>query len=88
MLVATSSFPDLGESVLYLIGLPFDQNESALEVSLDGNMASMPFISNDTKQIYLTTVKFGMDVEEFDDLDPEDFEEIVLLQTESKFSQI
>ncbi len=74
LLAATSSFPDLGESVLYLIGLPFDQDKSALEVSLDGNIASMPFILNDTRQIYLTVVKIGIDGEGFEDLDPKDFD--------------
>lgn len=76
LLAATASFPDLGKSVLYLIDLPLVQDSSALEVPLENNMASMPFISNETQQVYLTTVKIDIDVEDIEELDPADFAEI------------
>ena len=76
LLAATVPFPETDESVLYLINLPLVNDAVVSKVSLDGNFVSMPFISNETEQIYLTTVKVDIEVEDFDDLEPEDFEEI------------
>lgn len=72
LLVASSSLPDMmnfyvvgnlgtttpaGQSMVYVINLPFSPSSVPVGVSLDGQFASMPVIANNA--VYVTTSDFG-----------------------------